>query len=158
MRERIEEHIPFAGDERVDQQAACARIDHPVEYRIDASRPRHPMQLRVEQQQAHQSEPEHRDRTADEADEARDVIDPAVVAHGGDHAQRHADQHADDGRQGREFERCRKHPLDVLDHRMRGQQRHTEIAMQHIAHVDQELHCERRVEPELKTRRRVGCG
>src|SRR3546814_3214987 len=79
--------------------------------------------LAVEVHQAHEAEPEHRHRIAEQAEQAHDVVGPAALVDRRDDAGGDADEDAEEGGDGGEFQGGRKHPGDVLGHRPRGQQR-----------------------------------
>jgi hypothetical protein len=57
----------------------------------------------------------------------------------GEHPHGHAEGDAEQGRHGGKLQGRRKHPADVLEHRVGGQHGFAEVAMQHVAHVHQEL-------------------
>ena len=75
---------------------------------VEAARTLDPAELGVEQQQAHQAEPEDRHRIADEAEDAHDLVDQAAAPDRREDAERDAEQRADQGAERRQFERRRK--------------------------------------------------
>ena len=77
------------------------------------------------------------------------MVGHAALMHRGDHAHGHAERDAEQGGDARELEGRRKHAPDVLQHRVRGQHRFAEVALEHLADIDQELLPERQMQAEL---------
>ena len=149
MAERVPEHVALAGDQAVDGDQAGDRRHDVVVGDVEAPRTLDPAELGVEQQQPDQPEPEHRHRIAEQRAEADHLVLPAPAMGGGDHAERHAEHHADEQRQEGQLDGGGKDAGHVLEHRVRGDQRDAEIAMQHFLQIAPVLHRDRQVDADL---------
>ena len=121
------------GARRIVEQEARHRRQRVLVDDIDAARTRDPAEVGVEHDQGHQSQPEDRDRIADQPHDANDLVDHAAAPHRGPYAERHADPGTDDDAERGELERRRERAPDVLHHGVRRQHRRAEIALQDLA-------------------------
>ncbi len=158
MAHRVEEEPPFAGEQAVDQDEAGHRIDDVVIADIQPPWPGDPAEVGVEDEKPDKAEPEDRDRIAEQTDDADHLILPPSLIGGGDDAERHAERNAEDRRQGGELERRREEAHDISEHRVRGQHRSAEIAVQHLGGIEVELLIERQIEAELDARALIDIG
>ncbi len=120
MPDRVAEDLPVAGDDAVDEDKAGDRGDDAVVEDIDPTRAADPFQLRVEDGEPDEAEPEGRHRITEQADDADALIEPGAAAACGDDAERHADQYAEDDAERRHLQRRREDPGEILDHRLAG--------------------------------------
>ena len=127
-----------------------------VEIDVEATGPADPFQLAVEDEQSHDAEPEDRHRISDEADDPHDMVQQAVAIDRRPDAERDAEDDADDDADGGELGGGRKHAADIVQHRLRGQDRHAEIAVQHLPGIDQELVPDGQIEAHLRPHLVVG--
>jgi len=150
VRQGVVEDIPLTGNRGIDHDDACDRINDTVIEEVDPSRSGDPVQLCVEDQQGDHAQPENRNRVPEQSDNADEMIDQGSLANGRQHTGRDTDDHAGDCCNGRQFQRCREEALDVLEHRLPGHDRTSEIAAQDISQKDQVLLPDRLVEAELQ--------
>jgi len=135
-----------AGDQAIYRQEAGDGWRQ-IQARVHAAWAGHPLQAIVEQRQGQQTQPEHRHTYADQRDEARQVIRPAVALHGSKHPQRHAAQHGEEGRAHRKFHSCREVTPDIRCDRLLGDDGLAQVAAQQVAHVRQVSLVRRFVQP-----------
>ncbi len=154
--QRIPEHVPLPGEDRIDQDHAGDRGHHALVEDADPARAADPAENAVEYQKPDEAEPEDRHRVADQRHDAGDLVDPAAATDRGDDAQRDPDHDTDQRSQRGKFKRRGEDPADVVDHRVRGQERDAEIAVNHVAQVIEKLHQDRLVEAHLVKDRVIG--
>src|SRR5215217_2891137 len=73
-----------------------------------------PAQFAVEDKEHKETEPEYRNTRADQRDETRNVVRPAIVANRGDDAERHPEQRRVEHREERQLERGRNEIFEVI--------------------------------------------
>ena len=134
MRERIAERVPVAGERAVDQIEAGDRRAAASAIASIRPGPGRDLQAAVEHRQHDEGEPEGRRRHADQRDEPRQMIDPAVAPHRRDDAERNAD---DDREQERDASQARSSPARSramsCEHRPLRRDRDAEIAVEEAA-------------------------
>ena len=90
MRQHIAERVPLALARGVEQQKTALERDRILIGNIDSSRPTHPTQLGIKQNQAHQPEPENRHRVADQAHHPHQLVHKIAPPDRRPHPQGHA--------------------------------------------------------------------
>ena len=128
MRQRVPERVPLAGQRRVDQHDAGHRGRREL-VAADLPGSGRPAQPAVEHRQHDEGQPEGRRGDAGERNGARQVVDPGIALHRGQHAQRQAEQQRQQERDGGEFDGGGGVLRDVLDHRALRGDRDAEIAV-----------------------------
>ena len=86
------------------------------------------------------------------------MVDPAAAPGSGDDTGRNAKNDTDDGGDGGQFQGGRKHPADIVEHQVRGEDRAAELAVQGRPDVTHELFPQRQIEPEFDAHPLVGRG
>ena len=86
MAERVPEDLPLPGERGVDEDDAGDRRDEVVERHVEPPGPATQPSRAVEEEEAHEPEPEDRDRVAEEAHDADHLVGQPAPAHRGDHA------------------------------------------------------------------------
>ncbi|MNP10704.1 hypothetical protein D3C76_1028620 [compost metagenome] len=146
MPQRAGEGFPIPGQGRVDQQQAGDVRHHAVVGEVDAPCPAGPAEPGVEHQQAHHADPEDRCGVTEQGDHPCHMVAKAALVTGRDHAQWQADDDAEEDCQGGQLDGRREHPLDVVQHRVAGQQGVAEITVEQVVEVQPELHPDRLVQ------------
>jgi len=112
----------------VQEIEAGDRREGVFENDVDAAGKGHPAQLRVEDDERNQRQPEDRHRITDQADDPHDLVGDAAAAHRGENAERHADESADQRSERCKLHRRRKCTANIDHDRIGRQDRIAEIA------------------------------
>ena len=144
------DHVPFACQHGIDDDE-IRHWRHQSDIIVtDPPTTADPSKSRVEDQQCDHPGPEDRHRVAHQAENADHVIGPPILVDRRQHAQWDAQSRADQDRQRSQFQRRRHDHENILDHRLPGADRGSEIAGQHITQIHQELDRQGPVEPQLR--------
>ncbi|EGE57244.1 hypothetical protein RHECNPAF_4460014 [Rhizobium etli CNPAF512] len=144
--EDVVEHVPLPLPGAVEQIKTGDRRERIFEDDVDAAGKGHPAQLRIEDDERNQRQPEDRHRITDQADDAHHLVGDAAAAHGGENAERHTDAGADQRSERRELDRRRHDAADIDHDGVGGQHRIAEIAGQDAFDIDEKLLVERQIE------------
>src|SRR3989449_4805168 len=102
----------------------------------------------AEEPRQHDTEPEDGHRDPDERPEPREAVDHRVAPHGRGHADRDAETDGHDDRRRRELDGRGETPEQIGEHRVAPDDRDSEVAADHTAHVAYVLLPEGAVESE----------
>jgi len=151
MPQRVERRAAVARKERIDHDEMRSRRNH-IRKR-DAARDWEEIESETHRQDReqiyeHESEPEDRDRNADEHGAHRENVEGARTTQCGEDARGYADRDRDEQRTRREFDGCRKILRELRYDGLRIDERTPEIAVEKRAKIEEELDVPRPIETE----------
>ena len=148
MAESVAESVEAPREQAVEQEEA-REVRGRGHGRAEPPPQRQQVELHGEEELEHDREPERGDRHAADSEEAQSVVEPRVVADGGQHAERDAEAGAEEERGERQLERRRQPLEDVPGDRAPGLDAGAEVSLDDLPQVDPELDDQRLVEPVL---------